>query len=119
VGDAGARVLQVYYDGACPVCRRAMGKVRARLGDSGVVYVDISAPGFDAAAYGLERAAVRRALHVRLPDGRVVRGIDAVAALWDRMGARRWLARLVRLPLLHGLSGIVYGFVARHRHLLP
>ena len=109
--------IDIYYDGKCPVCRSAMRKVRARLAPGASRCIDIASDDFDASRHDLDPREVRRTLHVRLPDGEVVRGIDAVIVLWDRIGG--CVGRLgcagCRLAC-GGWRGVC--FFARHRHLL-
>ena len=66
-----------------------------------IVPEDISDPAFDPARYGLTAEQVRTAMHVVLPDGRVLRAMDAVRAAYARRGTRlaRRADRLARHPL--------------------
>jgi predicted DCC family thiol-disulfide oxidoreductase YuxK len=58
-----------------------------------------------------EDQAARR-LHARLPDGRIVSGVEAFALIWELLPRYRWLARLVRLPDQPGLAGLAYNRIA-------
>ena len=64
-----------------------------------VALVDLSAPDFDARAWGLDPVAVRRRLHALRADGRLVRDYEA-----SREAAR--LVGLVRLARITSLPGI-------------
>lgn len=114
-----AERLEIFYDGRCPTCRRAIGAVRHRLAEHTYRAIDIADEGFDARAHGLDPADVRRELHVRCPGGEVARGIDAVIVLWRRIGGA-WglIGRLCALPLAHGLAAKCYRWFAAWRHLI-
>jgi predicted DCC family thiol-disulfide oxidoreductase YuxK len=47
-----------------------------------------------------------------LPDGQIVSGVEAFALIWDLLPRYRWLATLVRLPIVSGLAGFAYNRIA-------
>ena len=80
--------------------------------------MDITDPVFDAAGHGLDPRRVHRLMHVKV--GEEVRvGLEAFIALWDAIPAYRWVARLARLPGLHGLLALGYRAFAAVRPRLP
>ncbi|BAQ48643.1 MULTISPECIES: DUF393 domain-containing protein [Methylobacterium] len=91
--------LTVYYDGACPLCRREIAHYRGRAGAERVRFVDLAGPGRLDLGPDLDLAAARARFHVREADGRLVSGAAAFARLWRRFPGWRWLARLVELRL--------------------
>ena len=113
-----APTLTLYYDGLCPLCSREIAHYRTKVVDGGVHFLDITDPKFDAAGHGLDARRVRRLMHVKVGD-EVRVGMDAFIALWDAIPAYRWLARLARIPLLHGLLTLGYHAFAAVRPWLP
>lgn len=110
--------LTVYYDGACPLCRSEMG-VLMRDNQAGLLrFVDISLPGFDAAALGVTQAALMARLHVQAPDGQWLIGVPALQAAYAATGHRRVAAALA-LPLVARLAQPAYAWLADHRYRLP
>lgn len=108
----------VYYDGACPLCRSEMG-VLMRDNRAGLLrFVDISLPGFDAAALGTTQAALMARLHVRRPDGGWLVGVPAVQAAYAATGHQR-VARALGRPLVARLARPAYDWLADHRYRLP
>jgi len=89
--------IEVFYDGACPVCAREIAFYRARPGAEGLCFVDAAAaPG--PPAPGLTRDAALARLHVRRADGSLVSGAAAFAEIWRRVPGFRWLGRLLGVP---------------------
>lgn len=108
--------LIVYYDGACPLCRREIAHYRRRDRDGRVAFVDIVADPTPLAAIGLTPDAALAAMHARRADGGVVRGAAAFVALWEQLPGWRLLARIVRAtPGLLPLAERVYAWVAPRR----
>ncbi len=73
----------VWFDGACPLCRREIALMRRLDRRGAIAFVDVSraeAPG-GAAACPIDRPALLARFHV-LEDGRVVSGAAAFAAMW-------------------------------------
>jgi predicted DCC family thiol-disulfide oxidoreductase YuxK len=55
---------------------------------------------------------VRLKLHAIMPDGRVLRGMPAVAGAWSATPPYRLLGRIVRLPVAASLAAAVYHLTA-------
>ena len=74
-----AAAAEVFYDGACPLCRREIALWRRALPAGAVAWTDISTahPPPD-----LDRRAALARFHVRVADGRLVSGARAFLALW-------------------------------------
>jgi len=110
--------LTVYYDGLCPLCSREIVHYRKHAPAEGVRFLDITEPGFDAAAHGLDRKRIREVMHVKVGD-ELRTGIDAFIALWDAIPGHRWLAWFSKLPGAHAVLAIGYRLFARVRPWLP
>ena len=105
---------KILYNGACPVCRREIDHYRRIDRDHGAAldFADIGEPGPALSRPALSDDQVRRRLHVLEPDGRLLTGVPAFAAIWDRLPRYRWLARLSRLPVLRTLLPWIYEPIA-------
>ncbi|KVQ50210.1 thiol-disulfide oxidoreductase [Burkholderia territorii] len=110
----GSSELVLYFDGQCPLCVAAMQRLRARDAQRRLAFVDIAGPGFDPAALGVDLAALNRELHVRLPDGRMLTGMDGILAAHALTGRTR-LVRLLRVPIVRSALALLYRGVARNR----
>jgi predicted DCC family thiol-disulfide oxidoreductase YuxK len=109
--------LTLYYDGACPICSLEMDHLRERSTDGRLVFVDIDAPGFDAAAVGVAQRDLMAEIHGRTADGRLLRGLPVLRHAYAAAGLGAWLATS-GWPLLRPLADIGYRLFARHRQAL-
>jgi predicted DCC family thiol-disulfide oxidoreductase YuxK len=109
--------MKLLYDGACPFCRREIQWLKRWDRDGSLALEDISSPSFDPAIYGLTRRDVRAVLHGVLPDGRVVRRLEAIRLAYEAVGLG-WLVIPMRLPGVRWVADRLYGAFARNRVLL-
>ncbi|KVS77964.1 thiol-disulfide oxidoreductase DCC family protein [Burkholderia cepacia] len=107
--------LVLYFDGRCPLCVAQIRRLGARDAQQRLAFVDIAGPGFDPAPLGVGLPALNRELHARLPDGRMLTGVDGILAAHALTG-RGWLVRLLRVPVVRGVLAPLYRRVARNRH---
>jgi 3-demethoxyubiquinol 3-hydroxylase len=108
--------LTVFYDGACPLCRREIDLYRKQSGADALAFVDVTAAAPDALPPATARAQLLSRLHVADPDGRLIVGAAAFFALWQRLPAWHWLGRLGRVRPVLWLADAAYsGFL----HLRP
>ncbi len=104
----------VLYNGACPICRREIEHYR-RLDcsdKSALDFNDISTSNLAPERLGLTQDEAKRRLHVVDAEGRLLMGIPAFAAIWDRLPRYRLLAKLTRLPILRHLLPLIYEPIA-------
>ena len=112
--------LTVYYDKSCPMCATEMHVIQGCDWRGRLKLVDCSLAGFDdsaAAKEGVTREAMMTRLHVRDPEGKWLRGLDAFEAVYAAAGleqaARFWGDRRLR-PVLDR----IYPVMARYRQPL-
>jgi predicted DCC family thiol-disulfide oxidoreductase YuxK len=114
--DASSPALTVFFDGACPLCRREIAHYRARDRAARIAFVDIAADPAPLLTIGVTQAEALAAMHALHADGRVVRGATAFVALWEQIPGWRLAARLVRaIPGLLPLAERVYAWIAPRR----
>lgn len=106
--------LELFYDGACPLCRREINMVRRLDRHHKVIFTDLAAPGFDASVYGKTMTQLMDEIHARLPDGTWVTGVEVFRRLYSAVGFR-WLVLPTRLPGLSHLLDAGYRVFARNR----
>jgi predicted DCC family thiol-disulfide oxidoreductase YuxK len=105
--------LTVYYDGACPVCRREIGFYQSRTG-AAVSYCDVATESCPAPDLNREDALKR--FHVRTADGALVSGAAAFLALWRATPGFRLPARLLSARPVVAVLDVAYdGFLKLRR----
>lgn len=110
--------VEAFYDGRCPLCVRWMRRVERRDRLGRIRFVDVTAAGFDARTVGRGQGALLERIHGRLPDGRVIEGVEVLRRLLAAVGFRR-SAAVSRWPGVAALLDVTYRLVARHRYRLP
>src|SRR3954463_5454088 len=113
--------LQVFYDGACPLCSREMRGYQARDREHHVDFVDIANPNFDAAAFGLDPVRVQQVMHVRTPEGKIYTQVHAFRKLWKALPPTfitMFLRGLLAIPGMTPLANVFYRLFARNRYRL-
>jgi len=109
----------VFYDGACPVCRREIRHYRRLDRDARIDFADIAVHPEALAGTGLTPAQARRRFHVIDAQGRLCSGATAFMALWAQLPGWRRLARRVRaLRLTAGLEAVYRLWAAWRWHRL-
>ena len=106
--------LKLLYDGACPFCRREVEWLKQRDQSGNLAVEDISDPDFDPVQYGLTAEEVMGALHGVLPDGRIVRRVEAIRLAYEAIGLG-WLVAPMRWPVVHSILDLLYRAFARNR----
>jgi predicted DCC family thiol-disulfide oxidoreductase YuxK len=107
---------KVYYNSACPVCNAGIKDQRQRMeacGVKDVEWIDVHTHPEAVEEVGAPLEQVRERLHVKAEDGRLDVGADAFTRLWWRTPGQRWLATLLRLPVIRQIMHLVYNAFAR------
>src|SRR5258705_4935802 len=104
----------VIFDGDCSFCRTWIEYWRRLTGDR-VAYEPYQKVAGEFPEIPRERFA--RAVHLALPDGKVVSGAEAVYRSLAFAG-RSWPLKLyLHLPGFAAVSEWIYAFIAEHRNL--
>ena len=106
--------LTLLYDAACAVCSLEMDHLRERNGDHLLVFVDISAAGFDPVPYGVTLAALNAEIYGQRPDGSMLRGVQVLRLAYAAVGLG-WVLSPTAWAPLRPLFDMGYRVFARHR----
>jgi predicted DCC family thiol-disulfide oxidoreductase YuxK len=117
--DMNSSQVTVYFDGACPLCSREIEHYRHKDHEQRLRFVDISLPAFSAETEGLDPVRVQQVMHVRLPSGALVTGVDAFVEIWKVLPGFAALAKVASLPGIHLGLRVGYRGFAAIRPLLP
>lgn len=110
--------LTVFYDGACPVCSREVSFYRQCSGADALTWTDVSLSVECEVAPGLSKEAALGRFHVATPDGRLVAGGKAFAAVWTAIPRFRVLGRTFRIWPLRCILNFAYDLFLMVRPLL-
>ncbi len=106
--------FRLFYDSQCPICRREIEWLKRRDRDGRLVAEDIALPTFHAELYGLTQDAVERVIHGVMPDGRIVRRMDAIRQAYRAVGLG-WVIAPTAWPVIRWFSDRAYDLFARNR----
>lgn len=95
--------LEVFFDAACPLCAREVSWIKTKDKDGSILFTDISSPMFDARTTGHGYVALMSRIHARMPNGRVIAGVEVFRQIYARLG----FGRCVKLSRLTGISQLL------------
>ena len=95
--------VEVFFDGACPLCAREIDMVRALDRRGRIRFTDIAAPTFDARAMGTTYEALMERIQARLPNGEWIEGVEVFRRMYSAIG----LGPLVALTRVAGISHVL------------
>ncbi|MFK7959416.1 MAG: thiol-disulfide oxidoreductase DCC family protein [Phycisphaerales bacterium] len=103
------------YDRECPFCRWEVHWLSGRRAAAGQLdIVDIAAPDFDPAAWGLGAEEAEAQLHGVEADGRLTVGMHSVRRSYEAAGLG-WLVGWTAWPVLRIFADFGYRIFARYR----
>lgn len=106
--------LTVFFDGACPLCRREIAFMR-RLDRGGrITFLDVAAEGA-VTSCPLTREELLQRFHAQLPSGELVSGARAFTEAYARIPGFAFVAHLGRWPWSANLLNKFYGLFLRIR----
>ncbi|MFU8883338.1 MAG: thiol-disulfide oxidoreductase DCC family protein [Rhodobacterales bacterium] len=101
---------RVLYNHDCPVCRAEITHYADYAGREGLAIGFDDLNRVDLGMWGVTADQAARRLHV-VREGRVLSGLPAFITLWQQMPRYRWLARIVGLPGVRQMAGMVYDHI--------
>lgn len=104
------------YDGECPLCQAAREWIERRAMPEEFDYVACQSPERAERFPGVSEAQCMEAMQLVTPEGEVYAGADALPRILERLKGWRWLAKVLRLPVVSALSPHAYRFIAKRRH---
>ena len=103
---------RILYNDQCPICRAEIAHYRKRAEATGAALRFDDLNSVDLEAYALTPDQAKRRMHALTPEGRVISGIPAFAAIWSALPRMGWLARLVMLPGVRQVADLLYNRLA-------
>jgi predicted DCC family thiol-disulfide oxidoreductase YuxK len=109
-----AQPFTLLFDSECPFCKLEVEWLQRRDRRGLLRAIDIAAPDFDAAHFGLTKERVHARLHGIAADGTVVEGMPAIRAAWRAAGLG-WVMAPTGWPVLRWICDLGYVVFARYR----
>jgi predicted DCC family thiol-disulfide oxidoreductase YuxK len=110
--------LEIYLDGSCGFCQWSRAQIEPWDTRGRLRFLDYNDPHLaEQAPYTREELASE--MHLREPDGTWSAGFAAWVRILRVLPGLAWLGWMLGLPPLRWVGPSVYGWVARHRQLLP
>ena len=106
--------VEVFFDGACPLCLREINLLRRWDRLRKIRFTDIATPEFQAAKNGKTYDELMAQMHGRLPDGTWIQGVEVFRRLYTAVGFGP-LVMLTRLPIISQILDLGYFVFARNR----
>lgn len=107
--------ITLFFDSRCPLCAAEMRRLVHLDKQGRLAYTDMQGEGFDAAIYSTTWAAMDAELHGLTADGRMLIGIDAIAAAYTAVG-RGWLVWPLKPQITKPFWSALYRWFARNRY---
>ncbi len=106
--------IELFYDGACPLCSREILLLRRLDRESKIKFTDISLEGFDPKRYGKDLSAFMEIIQCRMVDGRWIEGVEVFRKVYSMVGFRPFVF-FTRIPGISHLLDLMYLAFARNR----
>ncbi len=106
--------VEVFFDGACPLCRKEIAMLRWWDRHHRICFTDITEESFDATAMGVSMEDLIAEIHGRAADGTLIRGVEVFRQLYSSVGFR-WLVAVTRVPGIAYAFDCAYSIFAKHR----
>ena len=106
--DSKSEQTTVFYDGACPLCRREIGVYKRLKGADDIVWQDLSSMDAQQLPSGLSLSTALKRFHVQTSDGWLLSGGMAFVHLWSKLPRLAFLGTVGSLPVISDLIELFY-----------
>ncbi len=104
------------FDGSCPVCSSTVKWIGENEREGAFEMLPCQSDALTSRFPEVERAACMQAMHLVLPEGKVLAGEQALPEIFIRLKRYRFAAGLFKLPGATMLSRIAYRWFADRRY---
>jgi len=109
-----SKIIEVFYDGDCPLCRREINFLRRRDRQSRIDFTDLQKLDFNSPEVEKTYAELMDKMHGRLPDGTWITGVEVFRRMYDAIGWK-WAVTVTRWPVVRPLLDWMYVQFASRR----
>jgi len=107
---------KLFYDGACPLCRKEINHYIKIDRLKAIEWIDITQDRLALENEGLDFAQTMRLIHATDAQGERRIGVYAFLTIWDQLPGYRYLAKTIRLTRTTGLLNRLYYRFANWRY---
>ena len=100
--------LTVYFDGACPLCRKEISYYQRKDNERQVCWIDVSNCDQSLLGTDLSKQDALKRFHVRSADGALLSGASAFAEMWRMIPGFRGLGTIAQNKVLSRLLEALY-----------
>lgn len=100
--------LTVFYDGACPLCRREISIYKGINGAENIDWVNVANCNDTQIPQNVTREELLRRFHIQATDQSVKSGAEAFVEIWRHLPAFWVFAKLARIP--GAMSVLEFGY---------
>ena len=111
---ATGKVVEVYFDGDCPLCMREIRMLMRKDRAERIQFTDIAAAAFDAEKLGTTYTALMARIQGRLADGTWIEGVEVFRQLYSAIGWTKLVA-VSRWPVIRNVLSLGYRLFAANR----
>lgn len=112
--DEDVKPLTMYHDGACPLCQAEVVLLKQRSRRGQIRFVDVRDVAFENESGAPSRERALGVMHGRIGDGKLLQGVDVMAAAYQRtdLSVMSWL---LSRPAIRPFLDAAYRIFATHR----
>ena len=111
--------IKVYYDGECPVCSGVSDYFGEKDSGGEIEWCDLNSARGELEELGISRKDALKELHAVDSEGRITKGVGALANIWGKFPGWRIFARATGIPGISGLMSFGYRIFANNRTRKP
>ena len=113
--DTSSKSLEVFFDGACPVCSREIAFYRRCRGSSNINWIDLREHPKNDLAPGLSRSQALERFTAITSDGKLLSGSQAFIEVWRHLPLFWLFGKIFAIYPLNLLLELMYRFYLRIR----
>ncbi|MCG8017539.1 MAG: DUF393 domain-containing protein [Candidatus Thiodiazotropha sp. 'RUGA'] len=103
--------LRVWYDSECPLCRREIDLLQRLDSKQTIHFIKIEA----CSTLPMKKEQLLERLHAQQPDGEMISGAQAFAAIWRKLPGLKMLGYVAQWKPAATFLEWLYGKFLRHR----
>jgi len=104
------------FDGTCPICKSTVAWIRENEIEDSFEMIPCQSESLLSRFPGVTRSACTNAMHLVLPDGRVLAGENALPEIVKRLKRYHRASMLFQLPAARTVSRFAYRWFAARRY---